>query len=77
MLRRVFAWVLLAGFILLLLNITIFQVFLMPSVAIYAVIAIGFILSGKSLTANKSKASEVIFHQEPDENEEMDRKIQE
>lgn len=77
MLRRVLAWVLLVGFILLLLNITIFQFFLMPSVAIYAVIAIGFILSGRSLTANKSKASEVIFHQEPKENEEMDRKIQE
>lgn len=77
MLRRVAAWILLAGFVLLLLNITVFHVFLMPSVAVYAIIAIGFILTGKSAPANKSKAPEIVLNQEAGENEDIDGKIEE
>ncbi|MDF2985262.1 MAG: hypothetical protein K0R50_772 [Eubacterium sp.] len=53
MAKRILAWVLLAGFILLLLNIIVFQVFLMQSVAVYAVIAIWFVFTNKPLPSNK------------------------
>ncbi len=53
MAKRILAWILLVGFILLLLNIIVFQVFLMQSVAVYAVIAIWFVFSNKPLPSNK------------------------
>lgn len=55
MLKRVLAWVLLAGFIFLLLNIAIFQYFLPASIMIYLVIAIWFILTNKPLPSRKNK----------------------
>jgi len=53
MMRRVLAWILLAGFVLLLLNIVFFHVFQMQSVAVYAIIAVWFIFSNKPLPSNK------------------------
>lgn len=51
--KRVLAWILLAGFVLLLLNIVVFQIFLMQSIAVYAVIAVWFIFTNKPLPNNK------------------------
>jgi hypothetical protein len=51
--KRVLAWILLAGFVLLLLNIVVFQIFLMQSIAVYAVIAVWFIFTNKPLPSNK------------------------
>ncbi len=51
--KRVLAWILLAGFVLLILNIVVFQIFLMQSIAVYAVIAVWFIFTNKPLPSNK------------------------
>ena len=51
--KRVLAWILLAGFVALLLNILVFQMFLMQSFAVYAVIAVWFIFTNKPLPSNK------------------------
>ncbi len=51
--KRVLAWILLAGFVLLLLNIVVFHIFLMQSIAVYAVIAVWFIFTNKPLPSNK------------------------
>ncbi len=51
--KRVLAWILLAGFVLLILNIIVFHIFLMQSVAVYAVIAVWFIFTNKPLPSNK------------------------
>lgn len=53
MMRRVLAWILLAGFVLLLLNIVFFHVFQMQSAAVYAIIAVWFIFTNKPLPSNK------------------------
>ncbi len=53
MLRRVLAWVLIVGFVFLLLNIAFFHVFQMQSVALYAIIAVWFIFSNKPMSSNK------------------------
>ncbi len=53
MLKRVLAWVLIVGFVLLLLNIVFFHVFQMQSVALYAIIAVWFIFSNKPMSSNK------------------------
>ena len=55
MLKRVLAWVLLGGFVLLLLNIMLFQYLLAPSIAIYLIIAIWFIFTNKPLPSRKKK----------------------
>ena len=44
MVRRILAWVVLAGFILLLLNIMFFRFYWQLSVAIYIIVMLGFIL---------------------------------
>lgn len=51
--KRVLAWILLIGFVLLILNIIVFHVFLKQSVAVYAVIAIWFVFTNKPLPSNK------------------------
>jgi hypothetical protein len=56
MLRRVFAWVLLAGFILLILNIAVFHYFLEASIFVYLIIAIWFIFTNKPLPSRKKKS---------------------
>lgn len=48
MLKRVLAWVLLAGFVFLLLNIMVFQFYVIPSISLYLIIALGFVFSKKS-----------------------------
>lgn len=53
MLKRVLAWVLIVGFVLLLLNIAFFHVFQMQSVALYAIIAVWFIFTNKPMSSNK------------------------
>lgn len=55
MLKRVFAWVLLVGFVLLLLNIMTVRYFLAPSIAIYLVIAVWFLFTSKPLPSRKKK----------------------
>ena len=55
MLKRILAWVLLGGFVLLLLNIMTFQYLLAPSIAIYVIIAIWFIFTNKPLPSRKKK----------------------
>jgi hypothetical protein len=52
MLKRVLAWIILIGFVLLLLNIAIFHFFWQICLAVYVVIIIFFVLSnGKILPA--------------------------
>ncbi len=53
MVKRVFAWALLIGFVLLLLNIMVFHFYLIPSIAIYLVIAIWFIFNNKPIQSTK------------------------
>ncbi len=55
--RRVTAWVLLIGFILLLLNIIAFHILLIPSVSVYVIIAIWFVFNNKPLPSRKKKAN--------------------
>ena len=55
MLRRVLAWVLLAGFVLLILNIILFQYFLKASILVYLIIAIWFIFTNKPLPSRRKK----------------------
>jgi len=55
MLKRVLAWILLAGFVLLLLNIMVFQYLLPQSIVVYLIIAVCFIFANKSMPTNKSK----------------------
>lgn len=56
--KRFFAWVLLLGFVLLLVNIMVFQYFMIPSIAIYLVVAIFFLFfMNKPLPSNKKKSN--------------------
>ena len=57
MLKRVLAWVLLVGFVLLLLNIMIFQQLLAQSIVVYVLIALWFIFTNKTLPSNKKEKS--------------------
>lgn len=54
MLRRVFAWVLLIGFVLLLLNILFIGFYRTLSAFIYIVIALAFIFTSKADRNNHS-----------------------
>ena len=55
MIRRVIAWVLLAGFAFLMLNIILFQYQLEISVSIYLVICVGFLFYNKSIKPNSEE----------------------
>jgi len=57
MMRRIMAWILLAGFVLLLLNIIMFQYYLEVSILVYLIIAIWFIFTNKPLPSRKKKKS--------------------
>ncbi len=63
-LKRVFAWILLAGFVLLLLNIAIFHVLIIPSVAVYVIIAIFFVFSRPRLARVNKNIAETDQHNE-------------
>lgn len=70
MLRRVMAWILLAGFILLLLNIVVFHILLIPSIAVYVMIAIWFIFTNKPLPSRRNKANAEVEGQSKEDIEE-------
>jgi Ca2+/Na+ antiporter len=55
MIRRVMAWILLVGFIFLLLNIVMFQYYLEASILVYLIIAVWFIFTNKPLPSRKKK----------------------
>lgn len=62
MLKRVLAWVLLVGFVLLMINIVFWHVFQVQSIALYAVIAVWFLFSDKTNMSRKSKISEEVIN---------------
>ncbi len=62
-LKRVLAWVLLAGFVLLLLNIAIFHVLIMPSVALYLIIAIFFIFAKPRLAREHKNTTDTVSNE--------------
>ncbi|MHB8065416.1 MAG: hypothetical protein ACYDG2_22850 [Ruminiclostridium sp.] len=64
MIRRVLAWVLLAGFVLLLLNIVMFHYFLGASILVYLIIAIWFMFTNKPLPSRKKKKAENITEED-------------
>jgi membrane protein implicated in regulation of membrane protease activity len=47
--KRVFAWILLIAFVLLLLNILVFRVYWELFIIVYIIIVVAFILSGGKL----------------------------
>lgn len=56
--KRFFAWVLLLGFVLLLVNIMVFQYFIIPSIAVYLVVAVFFLFfMNKPLPSKKQKSN--------------------
>jgi hypothetical protein len=55
MLKRVGAWIMLAGFVLLLLNLMVFHFYMMECLAVYVFIAVLFILNSKPLPSRKKK----------------------
>ncbi|EPR13190.1 hypothetical protein [Ruminiclostridium papyrosolvens] len=63
-LKRVLAWILLAGFVFLLLNITIFHVLIVPSVAVYLIIAIFFLFSRPRLARENKNLTDTTARQE-------------
>ncbi len=69
MLKRVLAWILLAGFLFLLLNIAIFHYYIQASIFVYLIIAVWFIFTNKPLPSRKkkSKQTEDEFAQESSE----------
>ncbi len=62
--KRVLAWVLLAGFVLLLLNIAIFHVLIVPSVALYLIIAIFYVFAKPRLARESRNAADTAGHNE-------------
>ncbi|WP_024831229.1 hypothetical protein [Ruminiclostridium josui] len=62
--KRVLAWVLLAGFVLLLLNITIFHVLIVPSMALYLIIAVFYLFSGPRLARENKNYKDANVYQE-------------
>ena len=58
--KRLFAWVLLLGFVLLLVNIMVFQYFIIPRIAIYLVVAVFFLFfMNKPLPSKKQKSNNI------------------
>ncbi len=47
MLKRVFAWILLVGFVFLMINILFLGFYRIPSMVIYVFIALVFVFAGK------------------------------
>jgi hypothetical protein len=55
--RRIFAWVLLIGFLLLLLNLLVFRFYWQLSMVVYLIIGFAFLLTnGRFNTENRSGA---------------------
>lgn len=53
--KRVLAWVLLVGFVLLIVNILTFKFFLGPSVMVYILVVVLFLFTNKSYKSNNNK----------------------
>jgi hypothetical protein len=68
MLKRILAWISLAGFVLLLLNIMIFHVYIIPSIIVYLIIAVWFLFSKKPYTGKGTK----VVHEQPEQDSEAD-----
>jgi hypothetical protein len=56
MLKRVLAWIILIGFVLLLLNIAIFHFYWQVCTAVYVVIIIFFVLSNGKIVPSQTEA---------------------
>jgi len=65
--RKIIAWILLAGFVLLILNLIIFRIYWQVSMVIYLVIVFAFILTnGKLIKANDSTENTYENQEEPE-----------
>ncbi|HOQ07816.1 MAG TPA: hypothetical protein PK127_06340 [Clostridiales bacterium] len=67
MLRRILAWVVLAGFVLLLLNVMFFRFYWQLSVAIYIIVMLGYVLY--SSRARRLENLEKVRRMEEDDND--------
>lgn len=56
--KRILAWVLLVGFVLLIVNILTFQFLLGPCTFVYIIIIVWFIFTNKPLSSKKDKSIE-------------------
>jgi hypothetical protein len=74
MLKRIMAWVLLVGFVFLLLNIAIFRFYWEISILIYLVVAIWFIFTNKPLPSRKKKSIQKTEGSSEDVQPEFDEK---
>ena len=70
--KRVFAWVLLIGFVLLLLNLIVFRFYWQVSMVLYIIIVFGFILSGGNLFYTKKRNNNTGNFDLPDDNTDAD-----
>jgi hypothetical protein len=66
--KRVGAWILLAGFVLLLANLMVFHFYMVESFAVYLIIAIWFIFNNKPLPSRKKKAAKQDENNHTDNN---------
>ena len=81
--KRIVAWILLAGFVLLLLNLFVFKVYLEFSLMVYIIIAFAFIITKGRLFSlddvseeeSNSKESDKVSNEES--NKKSDQKKQE
>lgn len=53
--KRILAWVMLVGFVLLIVNMLTVQLFMGPSIMVYVIIVVWFILSKKSISKDNKK----------------------
>lgn len=56
--KRVFAWILLIGFVLLVLNILTFQFFLTQSIFVYIIVIVIFLFTNKPMQSKKNSEKE-------------------
>jgi len=57
--KRILAWVLLVGFVLLLLNILLFRFYLELSSIVYIIIIVAFLLTGGNMFRHDGKHDEI------------------
>ncbi len=53
--KRILAWIMLVGFVLLIVNMVTVQMFMGPSIMVYAIIVVWFILGNKSTPNGNEK----------------------
>lgn len=64
--RRIFAWAILAGFILLLLNLIVFRFYWQLSMVVYLVIVVAFMLTNGKLVNTQSEDEGSSFQESDD-----------